>query len=98
VIAVKVQPDQMGVVLSVHDKGIGIAKEHQQRIFESFFQVESGPTRKAGGTGLGLAIAKKLTELHGGEIWVESEIGKGSTFFVQLPWEISAQPDLVQEK
>ena len=72
---------------SVHDQGIGIALEYQEKIFESFFQVEGGSTRRAGGTGLGLAITKKLTELHGGRIWVESELGKGSSFFVEIPWQ-----------
>ncbi len=84
-IAIDLSSDDEGVVLSVRDRGIGIAKEHQQKIFDSFYQVESGATRRAGGTGLGLAISKMLTELHGGRIWVESEPGKGSTFFVHLP-------------
>ncbi len=86
-INVELQTEEAGILLSVHDEGIGIAKEHQQKIFDHFFQVDSGATRKTGGTGLGLAITKKLAELHGGKVWVESEVGKGSTFFIQLPWE-----------
>ena len=89
-VVVNVQTGQAGVLLSVHDQGIGIALEHQEKIFESFFQVEGGSTRRAGGTGLGLSITKKLTELHGGRIWVESELGKGSSFFVELPWQTQA--------
>lgn len=73
------------LTFSVKDDGIGIAEEDHETIFESFRQLDGGHTRNYGGTGLGLAIAKKLTELHGGQLWVESQLGKGSTFFVQLP-------------
>jgi signal transduction histidine kinase len=72
-------------VICVHDEGIGIAPEDRARIFESFSQVDSSDTRRFGGTGLGLAISKSLVELHGGSIWVDSELGKGSTFSVRLP-------------
>ena len=72
-------------VICVHDQGIGIAPEDRARIFESFSQVDSSDTRRFGGTGLGLAISKSLVELHGGSIWVDSELGKGSTFSVRLP-------------
>ncbi|MBN2011275.1 response regulator, partial [candidate division KSB1 bacterium] len=65
---------------SISDTGIGIPKDKLQKIFESFSQVDASVTRKYGGTGLGLTISQKLTELMGGEIWVESEYGKGSTF------------------
>ncbi|HEY6557751.1 MAG TPA: 7TM diverse intracellular signaling domain-containing protein [Polyangiaceae bacterium] len=72
-------------IIHVRDQGIGIAEHDRARIFESFTQVDSSNTRSFGGTGLGLAISKKLVELHDGEIWVESEIGHGSTFNVRLP-------------
>jgi signal transduction histidine kinase len=72
-------------VISVQDQGIGIAPEHQSRIFHSFEQVHKGDTRKYGGTGLGLSISRSLVELHGGEIWVESAEGKGSTFSFSIP-------------
>jgi signal transduction histidine kinase/HAMP domain-containing protein len=71
--------------VAVVDTGPGIDAEHQQRIFEEFQQVDSSPTKTKGGTGLGLAIAKRIVELHGGRIWVESVVGKGSTFFFTLP-------------
>jgi signal transduction histidine kinase len=73
------------VILRVSDQGIGIAERDRARIFESFTQVDSSNTRLFGGSGLGLAISKKLVELHGGTIWVDSELGSGSTFSVRLP-------------
>jgi len=73
------------VEISVSDTGIGIAPEDQPRIFEEFRQVGSDYAHKTEGTGLGLTLAKKFVELHGGRIWVESEVGKGSTFSFTLP-------------
>jgi signal transduction histidine kinase len=75
------------VRVSVVDTGPGIAPEDQERIFEEFQQTDLGAQRE--GTGLGLALSKKLIELHGGRIWVESELGKGSTFTFALPLESS---------
>jgi signal transduction histidine kinase len=71
--------------VSVMDTGSGIAEEHQARIFEQFHQVDSSNTKAKGGTGLGLAIAKQIIEMHSGRIWVESMLGKGSTFHMELP-------------
>src|SRR5262249_38132433 len=71
--------------VSVTDTGPGIPEEHQSRIFEQFHQVDSSDRKKKGGTGLGLAIAKQIIEMHGGRIWVESTVGRGSTFQMELP-------------
>jgi signal transduction histidine kinase len=79
------------VEISVSDTGIGISPEDQAKIFEEFRQVGGDYAHKREGTGLGLTLAKKFVELHGGQIWVESEVGKGSTFSFTLP-ERSAPP------
>ncbi len=71
--------------VAVKDTGIGISLEDQARIFEEFQQVRQGAATKQEGTGLGLALAKKFVELHGGRIWVESQVGVGSTFTFALP-------------
>ncbi|HME61517.1 MAG TPA: GAF domain-containing protein, partial [Candidatus Binatia bacterium] len=73
------------VEISVSDNGVGIAPEDQPKIFEEFRQVGSDYARKSEGTGLGLTLAKRFVELHGGKIWVESQVGKGSTFIFTLP-------------
>ncbi len=73
------------VEIAVQDTGIGIAPEDQRAIFEEFRQVGTDQGQKREGTGLGLALAKKFVELHGGTIWVQSEMGKGSTFTFTLP-------------
>ena len=71
--------------VSLTDTGPGIPDHERTRIFEQFHQVDSSLTKAAGGTGLGLAIAKQIIEMHGGRIWVESTLGKGSTFQMELP-------------
>jgi signal transduction histidine kinase len=76
--------------LSVVDTGFGISPADQARIFDEFQQVDNTSTRKKGGTGLGLSISRRIVELHGGTITVESEIGKGSVFKVTVP--ITATP------
>jgi signal transduction histidine kinase len=73
------------VEIAVSDTGIGIAAEHQEAIFEEFRQVGSDYARKREGTGLGLTLARKFVELHGGRIWVKSELGAGSVFTFTLP-------------
>ncbi|GIX06274.1 MAG: hypothetical protein KatS3mg115_0677 [Candidatus Poribacteria bacterium] len=76
------------VRIGVTDQGPGIPPEDQQRIFERFAQSDHSQSRKKGGSGLGLSIAKAIVEKHQGRIWVESEVGKGATFYVELPlWE-----------
>src|SRR5437870_10040847 len=73
------------VIISIADTGIGIAKEDQEAIFEEFRQVGSNYAQKREGTGLGLTLTRKFVEMHGGKIWVESELGKGATFTFTLP-------------
>jgi signal transduction histidine kinase len=77
--------------LAVRDTGPGIAREDQARIFEDFQQVDNSATRRKGGTGLGLAISRRLVEMHGGSIRLESVEGVGSTFFVTLPVRADAR-------
>ncbi len=83
VVQAKAQRDS--VLISVSDTGIGIPTEELERIFSKFYQVEEHSTRSAEGSGLGLHIARELIERHNGKLWAQSEVGKGSTFFVELP-------------
>ena len=87
------KPSQSGSHVTVHfsvsDTGIGIAPEKLDKVFEKFTQEDSSTTRRFGGTGLGLSISKSLVELMGGRIWVESELGRGTTFHFELPFEES---------
>jgi signal transduction histidine kinase len=78
-------------LVSVSDTGPGIAPADQDRIFEEFKQVDGCNSRSKGGTGLGLAIAKRIIDMHGGRIWVESKIGIGSTFTFTLPLRVDRQ-------
>jgi signal transduction histidine kinase len=77
----------------VTDTGLGIVPEDRERVFEEFRQVDSSSTRKKGGTGLGLAIAKRIVELHGGRIWVDSTPGQGSTFYFTLPLRVGEREE-----
>ena len=73
------------VIFSIKDNGQGIAKDLQKNLFKKFYQVDSSKTRSHTGTGLGLAICKGTVDNLGGKIWLESEVGKGSEFFVSIP-------------
>jgi len=73
------------IKISVKDTGPGISEEDQAKLFQPFSQVDDSPTRKTGGTGLGLSICQQLINMHDGRIWVNSEVGKGSTFHFTLP-------------
>jgi signal transduction histidine kinase/CHASE3 domain sensor protein len=84
-IVIRSRFDKDRVTVSVIDAGIGIATENLERIFDPFWQVEQRSTRKVGGTGLGLSVSRTLARLMGGDILVESELGKGSTFTLSLP-------------
>ena len=79
-------------MLTVRDTGPGIAPADQDKIFEEFQQVDSSSNRKKGGTGLGLAISKRMVEMQGGSISVESEVGHGATFRVTLPIQVAHLP------
>ena len=76
------------VEFEVSDTGPGIAADQQARIFEEFHQVDNSITKEKGGTGLGLAIAKRIVEMHGGRIWIDSEPGRGSTFGFEVPLRV----------
>jgi signal transduction histidine kinase len=84
-VSVRAEREDGQVRLSVHDTGIGIALEDQQRIFDEFQQASHQGERAREGTGLGLTLTKRMVELHGGTITVDSAPGKGSTFTVALP-------------
>ncbi len=97
--------DKLNLHFTVKDTGVGIAKDKQAKIFESFSQADESTTRKFGGTGLGLTITKALVEAMGGQIWVESEVDQGSEFIFTLPLEKSEStiqplecPGIVKDK
>ena len=94
-VIVRARTDKNFLIISVTDTGQGIAPADQKRVFEPFQQVNSVLRRHKGGTGLGLTISKQFVEMHGGEIWLESQVGVGSTFFFSVPVNI-APPDLVE--
>ena len=91
--------DKLVLLFSVRDSGIGIPAEAQARLFQSFTQVDSSTTRKYGGTGLGLAISKRLAEIMGGRMWIESEPDQGSTFHFTIAVEtVAIKPQVYSAK
>jgi len=95
--------DHYELEFAVRDTGIGIPKERMNRLFQSFSQVDASTARKYGGTGLGLAISKRLSEMMGGSMWVESEVGEGTTFYFTIRAKVVDQtmvtrPDLQQDQ
>jgi PAS domain S-box-containing protein len=86
-------PQTPFILFTVKDRGRGIPEDKLEIIFEQFQQVDVSDSRKKGGTGLGLAICKKIVQQHGGQIWVESSLGKGSTFYFTLPLKIKDEND-----
>lgn len=86
-VVVSAEADEKWVTLRVADNGVGIPPEDLDRIFERFYRVDKARSRQAGGTGLGLSIVKHIVKGHGGDIWVESRVGEGSTFTVKFQRE-----------
>ena len=90
-IAIKAEANNGSFHVSVRDTGPGISAADQAKLFQEFQQADNAITRKKGGTGLGLAISKRIIEMHGGRIWVESQLGQGSTFAFSLPVIVERQ-------
>ena len=90
-VAIRASVSDGSYTLSVRDTGPGIAETDQNKIFEEFQQADSSATKKKGGTGLGLSISKRIVEMHGGRIWVESTVGYGSTFSFAVPLNVEQQ-------
>jgi signal transduction histidine kinase len=92
-VRIQAQASDGAFLVSVADTGSGIALDDQQKIFEEFQQIDNSITKTKGGTGLGLAIAKRIIEMHGGRIWVESTPGQGSTFSFTVPVQVDRQAE-----
>jgi signal transduction histidine kinase len=92
-VAIKAAATDGAYTISVRDSGPGIDPAHQGRIFEEFQQVDNSSTKSKSGTGLGLSIARRIVAMHGGRIWVQSALGRGSTFFMELPVNVEQGED-----
>ena len=75
------------LVIGIKDEGVGIPKSNLKKIFERFYRVDKARARNIGGTGLGLSIAKEVVSAHGGDIWAESEFGRGTTIYFTIPFD-----------
>jgi signal transduction histidine kinase len=84
-VGVRILAESSKFLLAVSDSGLGIAPADQARLFEKFFRVKQRGSSQIKGSGLGLAIVKSIVERHGGKVWVDSKLGKGSTFFMEIP-------------
>ncbi|NDF48078.1 MAG: ATP-binding protein [Nitrosopumilaceae archaeon] len=87
IITITAQKETEKVVFSVKDNGTGMSKQQLDNLFKKFYQSDTSLARKKGGSGLGLYISEQLVKLHGGKIWAESELGKGTTFYFSIPIE-----------
>ena len=96
-ITCRIQETGTNVILSITDQGLGIPQKDIDHIFDRFFRVDKARSRAQGGTGLGLAISKEVIEMLHGKIWVESKLGKGSTFYISLPYIDYDEGDLWDE-
>jgi signal transduction histidine kinase len=90
-VIIKASSTNGAFTVAVQDNGPGISKADQGKIFEEFQQADNSATKKKGGTGLGLSISRRIVEMHGGKLWVESELGKGSVFQFTLPVQVETQ-------
>lgn len=93
VITVSLYQNQNQVILSIADQGLGIPRKDLNKIFERFYRVDKARSREQGGTGLGLAISQEIVEAHKGKLWADSKEGKGSTFYIALPYEPMSEED-----
>jgi signal transduction histidine kinase len=86
------------VQFMIKDNGVGIPKEKQHHLFKQFYQLDTSATRKHGGSGLGLAICKGIVEALSGQIWVDSDTGKGATFYFTVPNEVKEEPMVMENQ
>src|SRR5205807_8223684 len=95
-VAIRVEANNGSFHVSVRDTGPGISAADQSKLFQEFQQADNSITRKKGGTGLGLAISKRIIEMHGGRIWIDSTVGQGSTFSFTVPVRVERQVEPVK--